>query len=89
MSEWTPTDYDVESMFIVGWCCDTNPETARTEPSSAWSRWLAAHDRALREQTAQKIEKYAVDSGDLDGPEFFVALGIAADIARGKDQTEE
>lgn len=55
MSEWTPTDDEAASMFITGWCCDTNPETARTEPASAWSCWLAAHDREVREQIEQQM----------------------------------
>lgn len=55
MSEWTPTDDEAASMFITGWCCDTDPETGKTQPDEAWSRWLAAHDREIREEIEREV----------------------------------
>lgn len=95
MSEWTPTDDEAASMFIMGWCCDTNPETARTEPASAWSRWLAAHDREVRreygERISDRIERISI--APYLAPRAIALLETmrerAARIARGKEQAHE
>lgn len=83
MSEWTPTDDEAASMFITGWCCDTNPETAHTMPDGAWSRWLAAHDRALREQIADDLRIEALNE-DPDIPDTY-REGIRDGLMRGLD----
>jgi len=47
-------------------------------------RFLSAHDRALREQIARAIEAKADDPDPTLEPHFFMAMDIAADIARGE-----
>lgn len=101
MTEWTPTDDEVEGMFVTGWCCDTDPATAGAQPSDAYRRWLAAHDRALRKRIARDIEQYYLgpESGRFfdgrDAPDaaemeaFDDGLQFAARLARGEEQDDE
>lgn len=93
MSEWTPTDDEAASMFITGWCCDTDPETGKTQPDEAWNRWLAAHDRALREQIARDIdaERDRFVTAFPDDPTDYESdiCNRCACIARGDEQTDE
>lgn len=88
MSEWTPTDDEVEDMFVTGWCCcDTDPATAGARPSDAYRRWLAAHDRALREQIAREIENVITrEASHLlpQNPYHNGGLRRAARIVRGE-----
>ena len=54
MSEYTPTMEEVRTAYEAGggyrW----------PERGEQFDRWLAAHDRELRERIAQDIEAYAV-----------------------------
>lgn len=73
-----------------------------SEHIEEFDRWLAAHDRALREQIARDIEAHATAREDVlfermrdPLPGDYVAKGntdglrLAARIARGEDQTDE
>jgi len=58
-----------------------------------FDRWLAAHDRALREQIADDLQTEA-ENLDLEVPNAHregmrEGLLRAADIARGEEQTDE
>ena len=57
-----------------------------------FDRWLAAHDRELREEIARDIEAFGDSSGvgaygDYGPP--AIAVSDAARIARGEGQTDE
>ena len=93
MSEYTPDDEDVEVYFALGLCEYKvgNGGVSITKAHDAYHAWLAAHDRALREQIAQKIE---VEMRRHDNAQIgFSAVGDAyahaARIARREDQTDE
>lgn len=52
-----------------------------------FDRWITAHDKALHEQIARAIEAKADDPDPTLEPQYFVAMDIAASIARGEEQT--
>ena len=93
--EYTPSMEEVRTAYKAGggyrW----------PERGEYFDRWLAAHDRALREQIARDIEQHYLgpDSGrrfdGRDAPDaaereaFDEGLQVAARIARGEDQTDD
>ena len=85
--EYTPTMDEIKNWYAGGvdeYWCDTG--MLRDEAEAAFDRAIAAHDRALREQIAQKIE---VEMRRHDNAQIgFSAVGDAyahaARIARGK-----
>ena len=81
--EYTPSTEDVRIAYICG---GSYRHPGRGE---YFDRWLAAHDAEIREQIARDIEAKADDPDPTLEPQFFMAIDIAASIARGKDQTDE
>ena len=81
MSEYTPTTEYVRRCYEVA-----NEKHGLSDDPTEFDRWLAAHDRALREQIAQEIEAHIDDDGT---DEWFAAIELAASIARGEEQTDE
>lgn len=51
MSEYTPDDEDVEETYVAY----EERFSAEADPRGNYRRWLAAHDRALREQIEQQM----------------------------------
>lgn len=82
------TTEDVEESFVCGnrsiVAMDIHEENSRN--IGLFREWLDAHDRALREQIARAIEAKADDPDPTLEPQYFMAMDIAARIARGEDQ---
>ena len=82
--EYTPSMDEIKRWYagaVDEYQCDMGMSMDAVE--AAFDRAIAAHDRALREQIAQAIEAKADDPDPTLEPHYFVALDIAADIARG------
>ena len=100
--EYTPDDEDVELNFALGvvtyalWNGDSIP---LSEAHDAYRGWLAAHDKALREQIARAIEdrrehfiaetRLALGGLPAWTDAYLNGLDDAIDVARGKEDTDE
>ena len=90
--EYTPDDEDVEDYFSLGATEYKLGISAISEDEAraAYRRWLAAHDRALRERIAREIEVMRIGSDAGRGSEVIAAhdsaLSRAARITRGGGQ---
>ena len=89
MSEYTPDDEDVEVYFALGLCEYRvgNGGVSIDKAHDAYRAWLAAHDKALREQIADDLQTEA-ENLDLEVPNAHregmrEGLLRAVDIARG------
>ena len=65
--EYTPTTQEVRFGFAMSYACDQWRKSTQFG-ESAFNRWLAAHDAALREQIAREVEgnHVAVDKGRVE-----------------------
>ena len=100
MSENTPSMDRVRNMYARVMKPD-GTVALWSRRQKEFDRWLAAHDRALREQIEREIEQYylgpesgrffdgrpALDAAEVEA--FDDGLQLAARIARGEEQTDE
>ena len=89
--EYTPDTEDVRETYErARYYLDDMPEEGYSYRAGGgeFNRWLAAHDRALREQIAREIEVLLIGSDAGRGSEVIAAhdsaLSRAAHIARGE-----
>ena len=92
--EWKPDGEDVEDYFALGAVEYKVGERGLpiSEAHDAYRAWLAAHDRALREQIARDIEARRNEPGQIELADRFggyhagqsAGLDLAARIARGE-----
>ena len=90
--EYTPSMDRVRHLYARTIRPDGTVELA-SRRQKEFDRWLAAHDRALREQIADDLRIEALNE-DPDIPDTYregIRDGLmrGVDIARGEDQTDE
>lgn len=80
--EYTPSMNEIRLRYARIVRRDGTP-TQEAGRQKEFDRAIAAHDQELREQIAQAIEAKADDPDPTLEPQYFMAMDIAASIARG------
>ena len=82
MSDYTPTDIEVRSMFCMGISNPTNPEPVHPrEAYDGYDRWLAEHDKSVRAEERERIARVLREEGDKHGKGSAHLGALLHDIA--------